>query len=139
MCQGVCPCGCARVYLYVCTEHVKPENSQGIPSVFLKLFDHIVSCISDFLDYMGIKGPRMPLGFTFSFPCKQTSLDAVSLFLPGVRHWAAPTVPWPAWAGSGGLLQPHCQPLASGTTQMSQWVDSSFMPHPPVQLKTLII
>ncbi|XP_008826030.2 hexokinase-1 isoform X2 [Nannospalax galili] len=40
-----------------------------------ELFDHIVSCISDFLDYMGIKGPRMPLGFTFSFPCKQTSLD----------------------------------------------------------------
>ncbi|ELW65733.1 Hexokinase-1 [Tupaia chinensis] len=40
-----------------------------------ELFDHIVSCISDFLDYMGIKGPRMPLGFTFSFPCKQTNLD----------------------------------------------------------------
>lgn len=94
MCQGVCLCGCARVYLYVCTEHMKPENSWGIPPVFLKLFDHIVSCISDFLDYMGIKGPRMPLGFTFSFPCKQTSLDAVSLFPPGVRHWAVPTVPW---------------------------------------------
>ncbi|XP_068927563.1 hexokinase-1 [Petaurus breviceps papuanus] len=40
-----------------------------------ELFDHIVSCISDFLDYMGIKGARMPLGFTFSFPCRQTSLD----------------------------------------------------------------
>lgn len=46
---------------------------------FLQLFDHIVSCISDFLDYMGIKGPRMPLGFTFSFPVKQTSLDKVSV------------------------------------------------------------
>ncbi|NXR08766.1 HXK1 protein, partial [Semnornis frantzii] len=43
-----------------------------------ELFDHIVTCISDFLDYMGIKGARLPLGFTFSFPCKQTSLDAVS-------------------------------------------------------------
>ncbi|XP_019339923.1 hexokinase-1 isoform X3 [Alligator mississippiensis] len=41
-----------------------------------ELFDHIVACISDFLDYMGIKGARLPLGFTFSFPCKQTSLDA---------------------------------------------------------------
>uniref|UniRef100_A0A8U7MSI1 hexokinase n=1 Tax=Corvus moneduloides TaxID=1196302 RepID=A0A8U7MSI1_CORMO len=41
-----------------------------------ELFDHIVTCISDFLDYMGIKGARLPLGFTFSFPCKQTSLDA---------------------------------------------------------------
>ncbi|XP_013925527.1 PREDICTED: hexokinase-1 [Thamnophis sirtalis] len=40
-----------------------------------ELFDHIVTCISDFLDYMGIKGARLPLGFTFSFPCKQNSLD----------------------------------------------------------------
>ncbi|XP_074152655.1 hexokinase-1 isoform X2 [Sminthopsis crassicaudata] len=40
-----------------------------------ELFDHIVTCISDFLDYMGIKGARLPLGFTFSFPCRQTSLD----------------------------------------------------------------
>ncbi|KAG8135292.1 hypothetical protein E2320_008336 [Naja naja] len=40
-----------------------------------ELFDHIVTCISDFLDYMGIKGACLPLGFTFSFPCKQTSLD----------------------------------------------------------------
>ncbi|KAG8507413.1 Hexokinase-1 [Galemys pyrenaicus] len=52
-----------------------------------ELFDHIVSCISDFLDYMGIKGPRMPLGFTFSFPCKQTNLDEVSLFSLDVGHW----------------------------------------------------
>ncbi|RXM32628.1 Hexokinase-1 [Acipenser ruthenus] len=41
-----------------------------------ELFDHIVHCISDFLDYMGMKNARLPLGFTFSFPCKQTSLDA---------------------------------------------------------------
>ncbi|XP_061735908.1 hexokinase-1-like isoform X2 [Nerophis ophidion] len=41
-----------------------------------ELFDHIVHCISDFLDYMGMKNARLPLGFTFSFPCLQTSLDA---------------------------------------------------------------
>uniref|UniRef100_A0A674EPT3 hexokinase n=1 Tax=Salmo trutta TaxID=8032 RepID=A0A674EPT3_SALTR len=41
-----------------------------------ELFDHIVQCISDFLDYMGMKNTRLPLGFTFSFPCRQTSLDA---------------------------------------------------------------
>ncbi|KAG7279179.1 hypothetical protein CRUP_022374 [Coryphaenoides rupestris] len=41
-----------------------------------ELFDHIVQCISDFLDYMGMKKTRLPLGFTFSFPCQQTSLDA---------------------------------------------------------------
>ncbi|XP_077634648.1 hexokinase HKDC1 isoform X6 [Crocuta crocuta] len=40
-----------------------------------ELFDHIVQCIADFLDYMGLKGAQLPLGFTFSFPCRQTSID----------------------------------------------------------------
>uniref|UniRef100_A0A8C3KQ44 Hexokinase-2 n=2 Tax=Calidris pygmaea TaxID=425635 RepID=A0A8C3KQ44_9CHAR len=40
-----------------------------------ELFDHIVHCISDFLEYMGMKGVSLPLGFTFSFPCQQTNLD----------------------------------------------------------------
>ncbi|XP_013911842.1 PREDICTED: hexokinase-2-like [Thamnophis sirtalis] len=40
-----------------------------------ELFDHIVSCISDFLEYMGMKGASLPLGFTFSFPCQQKRLD----------------------------------------------------------------
>ncbi|KAG8141102.1 hypothetical protein E2320_006777 [Naja naja] len=40
-----------------------------------ELFDHIVSCISDFLEYMGMKGASLPLGFTFSFPCQQKGLD----------------------------------------------------------------
>ncbi|KAM4746428.1 hexokinase-2 [Anableps anableps] len=40
-----------------------------------ELFNHIVYCISDFLDYMGMRGASLPLGFTFSFPCDQTKLD----------------------------------------------------------------
>uniref|UniRef100_A0ACB8F8P1 Hexokinase hkdc1 n=1 Tax=Sphaerodactylus townsendi TaxID=933632 RepID=A0ACB8F8P1_9SAUR len=40
-----------------------------------ELFDHIVQCIAEFLEYMGIKGAQLPLGFTFSFPCKQASID----------------------------------------------------------------
>ncbi|XP_076854056.1 hexokinase-2 isoform X2 [Brachyhypopomus gauderio] len=40
-----------------------------------ELFDHIVHCIADFLEYMGMKGASLPLGFTFSFPCQQNSLD----------------------------------------------------------------
>ncbi|KAJ7305302.1 hypothetical protein JRQ81_011220 [Phrynocephalus forsythii] len=40
-----------------------------------ELFDHIVHCIADFLEYMGMKGVSLPLGFTFSFPCEQKSLD----------------------------------------------------------------
>ncbi|KAH0623023.1 hypothetical protein JD844_030912 [Phrynosoma platyrhinos] len=41
----------------------------------MELFDHIVHCIADFLEYMGMKGVSLPLGFTFSFPCHQNSLD----------------------------------------------------------------
>ncbi|CAM5156660.1 hexokinase HKDC1 [Natator depressus] len=44
-----------------------------------ELFDHIVQCIADFLEYMGIKGARLPLGFTFSFPCRQASIDKGAL------------------------------------------------------------
>ncbi|PKU36685.1 hexokinase hkdc1 [Limosa lapponica baueri] len=44
-----------------------------------ELFDHIVQCIADFLEYMGIKGARLPLGFTFSFPCRQASIDKGTL------------------------------------------------------------
>lgn len=44
-----------------------------------ELFDHIVQCIAEFLEYMGIKGARLPLGFTFSFPCKQASIDKGTL------------------------------------------------------------
>ncbi|KAL2083244.1 hypothetical protein ACEWY4_021017 [Coilia grayii] len=44
-----------------------------------ELFDHIVQCISDFLDYMGMKNSRLPLGFTFSFPCRQTGIDKGTL------------------------------------------------------------
>lgn len=40
-----------------------------------ELFDHIVHCIADFLEYMGMKGASLPLGFTFSFPCRQDKLD----------------------------------------------------------------
>eukprot|EP00063_Salmo_salar_P042273 XP_014017108.1 PREDICTED: hexokinase-2-like isoform X1 [Salmo salar] len=40
-----------------------------------ELFDHIVHCIADFLEYMGMKRASLPLGFTFSFPCHQSKLD----------------------------------------------------------------
>lgn len=48
-------------------------------SVYLQLFDHIAQCVSDFLDYMGMKNAHLPAGFTFSFPCEQTALDTVSV------------------------------------------------------------
>ncbi|XP_069828792.1 hexokinase-3 isoform X2 [Dendropsophus ebraccatus] len=40
-----------------------------------ELFDHIVDCITEFQEENNLQGKRLPLGFTFSFPCKQNSLD----------------------------------------------------------------
>ncbi|XP_053422736.1 hexokinase-3 isoform X2 [Nycticebus coucang] len=40
-----------------------------------QLFDHIVDCIVDFQEKQGLSGQSLPLGFTFSFPCRQIGLD----------------------------------------------------------------
>ncbi|KAA0717904.1 putative hexokinase HKDC1 [Triplophysa tibetana] len=61
--------------LYVVT----PQREESSLPWISELFDHIVQCISDFLDYMGIKNTRLPLGFTFSFPCSQSGIDQGSL------------------------------------------------------------
>ncbi|KAL0979205.1 hypothetical protein UPYG_G00182100 [Umbra pygmaea] len=49
--------------------------SEAVQGTGDELFDHIVHCIADFLEYMGMKGASLPLGFTFSFPCHQNKLD----------------------------------------------------------------
>ncbi|TNN77541.1 Hexokinase-2 [Liparis tanakae] len=51
---------------------IPQETMQGTGE---ELFSHIVFCISDFLEYMGMAGASLPLGFTFSFPCHQSKLD----------------------------------------------------------------
>uniref|UniRef100_A0A674JSS2 Phosphotransferase n=1 Tax=Terrapene triunguis TaxID=2587831 RepID=A0A674JSS2_9SAUR len=53
---------------------IPPNVAQG-PGT--QLFDHIVECIVDFQTKQGMMGHTLPLGFTFSFPCQQTSLDQV--------------------------------------------------------------
>ncbi|XP_045855354.1 hexokinase-3 [Meles meles] len=40
-----------------------------------QLFDHIVDCIVDFQQKQGLSRQSLPLGFTFSFPCRQLGLD----------------------------------------------------------------
>ncbi|XP_056889203.1 hexokinase-2 [Takifugu flavidus] len=52
--------------------NIPQETMQGTGK---ELFDHIVDCIADFLEYMGMSGASLPLGFTFSFPCHQSRLD----------------------------------------------------------------
>lgn len=48
------------------------------PCLFLQLFDHIAECLANFMEKLKIKDKKLPLGFTFSFPCHQTKLDEVS-------------------------------------------------------------
>ena len=40
----------------------------------VRLFDHIAKCLSDFVHDRELGGEVLPLGFTFSFPCKQEGL-----------------------------------------------------------------
>lgn len=53
-----------------------PEIMQGSGE---ELFDYLAQCISDFLDYMGMKNAKLPAGFTFSFPCEQTAINTGTL------------------------------------------------------------
>ncbi|XP_074522485.1 hexokinase HKDC1-like [Halichoeres trimaculatus] len=64
----------ARLYHKIYT--IPLEIMQGTGE---ELFDHIAQCVSDFLDYMGMKKARLPAGFTFSFPCEQTAIDTGTL------------------------------------------------------------
>uniref|UniRef100_A0A183V6K0 Phosphotransferase n=1 Tax=Toxocara canis TaxID=6265 RepID=A0A183V6K0_TOXCA len=49
-----------------------------------ELFDHIAACLANFMEENGLKGAeKLPLGFTFSFPCDQQRLDVGRLI-----HWS---------------------------------------------------
>src|SRR5262249_44957493 len=43
------------------------------------LFDHIADCLAQFIRDQGLSGRRLPLGFTFSFPCAQDGLTSAKL------------------------------------------------------------
>jgi len=42
--------------------------------LFYQLFDYIASCIANFVKDHNLHDQNLPLGFTFSFPCRQESL-----------------------------------------------------------------
>lgn len=44
-----------------------------------KLFDHIADCMAEFLHRLDLQNKSLPVGFTFSFPCKQHSIDSATL------------------------------------------------------------
>lgn len=47
-------------------------------SVLVQLFAHVADCLGDFMEKQNIKDKKLPVGFTFSFPCAQSKLDEVS-------------------------------------------------------------
>lgn len=48
--------------------------------IFFQLFDHIASCLAMFMEEHDLKDrEKLPLGFTFSFPCKQEGLTHAKL------------------------------------------------------------
>lgn len=44
-----------------------------------QLFDHIAACMASFMDKRNLKQLKLPLGFTFSFPCRQEGLTKARL------------------------------------------------------------
>ncbi|XP_030807059.1 hexokinase HKDC1-like [Camarhynchus parvulus] len=51
-----------------------------------ELFGYIADCLSDFMETRNLKQKKLPLGFTFSFPCKQTKLDE-GVLLEWTKHF----------------------------------------------------
>ena len=49
-----------------------PKEIMEGPGV--QLFDHIAKCLADFVEEKGLKESCLPLGLTFSFPCKKEGL-----------------------------------------------------------------
>lgn len=47
----------------------------------LQLFEYVADCLADFMKTRGLKHKKLPLGLTFSFPCRQTKLEEVRLGL----------------------------------------------------------
>ena len=45
------------------------------------LFDYIADCLASFMKDQGLQNEVLPLGFTFSFPCKQKGLASGELIM----------------------------------------------------------
>ncbi len=50
------------------------------------LFDHIANCLHEFIAENKLADRKLPLGFTFSFPCKQEGLAKVIIIISTVKH-----------------------------------------------------
>lgn len=85
------------------------------------LFDHVAACLAQFMDEQQMEPQtKMPLGFTFSFPCKQEGLTSATLmgwtkgFSVSSKSWVGGNIFWFQASGVVGenvvrLLREACQ------------------------------
>uniref|UniRef100_A0A8C5RD91 Phosphotransferase n=1 Tax=Laticauda laticaudata TaxID=8630 RepID=A0A8C5RD91_LATLA len=50
------------------------------------LFQYVADCLADFMETKDIKYKKLPLGFTFSFPCRQKKLEE-GVLLSWTKHF----------------------------------------------------
>lgn len=62
---------------------IRLQVAQSINNLYifppLQLFDHIAECMANFIKERELGDEVLPLGFTFSFPCKQEGLTKARL------------------------------------------------------------
>lgn len=56
-----------------------PAPNPTSPLGTFQLFDHVAECLGDFMEKRKIKDKQLPVGLTFSFPCRQSKIDEVSM------------------------------------------------------------
>ncbi|KAK2098532.1 putative hexokinase hkdc1 [Saguinus oedipus] len=63
-----------------------PTPSEVIRGNGTELFEYVADCLADFMKTKGLKHKKLPLGLTFSFPCRQTKLEETGpeIFSQGV-------------------------------------------------------
>uniref|UniRef100_A0A8C6QEY7 Phosphotransferase n=1 Tax=Nannospalax galili TaxID=1026970 RepID=A0A8C6QEY7_NANGA len=61
------------------SEHCPSMPCGGAGAWEARLFDHVAECLGDFMEKRKIKDKKLPVGFTFSFPCRQSKIDEAVL------------------------------------------------------------
>uniref|UniRef100_A0A287D2M8 Phosphotransferase n=1 Tax=Ictidomys tridecemlineatus TaxID=43179 RepID=A0A287D2M8_ICTTR len=61
------------------SEHSPSVPCGGGEAWEAELFDHVAECLGDFMEKKKIKDKNLPVGFTFSFPCRQSKIDEAIL------------------------------------------------------------
>ncbi|XP_026528610.1 putative hexokinase HKDC1 [Notechis scutatus] len=63
-----------------------PTPKEIIQGSGTDLFQYVADCLADFMETKDIKYKKLPLGFTFSFPCRQKKLEE-GVLLSWTKHF----------------------------------------------------